>query len=86
MKLIVNNQTFQAEKIVKSDENIIGYDINNNEIFSFKGISDFTGFVLHDDLDNVIEFPPLEKTELEILQEQSEATIGALNFLVMNSF
>ena len=86
MKLLANGEIFKAEKIVKSDVNIIGYDINNNEIFSFKGISDFTGFILHDDLDNVIEFLPLEKTKLELLQEEIVATKGALNFLIMNSF
>lgn len=84
MKLIVNNKTFEAEKIVKLGLNIIGYDINNNEIFSFKGISDFTGFVLNDDLGNVIEFPPIEKTEIEILQEQLDAANGAIDFIINN--
>ena len=86
MKLIVNDETFQAEKIIKSDVNIIGYDINNNEIFSFKGISDFTGFVLHDDLDNVIEFELPQPTEMEILQEKNDTTEQTLNFILMNLF
>ena len=78
MKLIVNNETFQAEKIVKSDLNIIGYDINDNEIFSFKGISNFTGFILHDDLDNVIEFETPQATD----SERITATEEAINVLM----
>ena len=86
MKLIVNNEIFQVEKIIKTDVNIIGYDINNNEVFSFKGISDFTGFVLNDDLDNVIEFELPQPTEMEILQEKNDTTEQTLNFILMNLF
>ena len=73
MKLIVNNETLQAEKIVKTNVNIIGYDINNNEIFSFKGISDFTGFVLKDENDIVIEFeaPPITESERIVSTEEA---------------
>jgi len=41
-----NNQQFQAEKIIKTDTDIIGQDLNGNEIFTFRGISDFTLFSL----------------------------------------
>ena len=82
-KLILNNEIFEAEKIIKTDKNIIGYDINNNEIFSFKGISDFTGFVLKDENDIVIEFeaPPL--TEIEIANKRILNAENMLNAIMM---
>jgi len=84
MQLIVNNENFQAEKIIKTDKNIIGYDINNNVIFSFKGISDFSGFVLQDDNGNVIEFPPIEKTKDELERETLIKEIANLKIEIMN--
>ena len=69
-KLIFDNETFQAETIVKSDLNIIGYDITNNEVFSFKGISDFSGFILQDENGNVIGFEVQPKTEVELFKEE----------------
>lgn len=45
--LIFNNEEYQAERIVKNDANIIGYN-GNQEVFSFKGISDFSQFQLAD--------------------------------------
>lgn len=41
-----NREQFQAEKIIKTATDIIGQDSNGNELFSFRGISDFSGFVL----------------------------------------
>jgi hypothetical protein len=46
MKTIyVNGEELQAERIVKTDTDIIGYN-GNNEVFSFRGISDFSQFQL----------------------------------------
>ena len=78
-KLIVNNEIYEAETIIKTDKNIIGYDINNNEIFSFKGISDFTGLVLKDENDVVIEFSLPQATD----SERITATENAINMLMM---
>lgn len=36
---------YQAERIVKTGTDIIGYN-GNQEVFSFKGIADFTQFTL----------------------------------------
>jgi len=83
MKLIVNNETLQAEKIVKTNVNIIGYDINNNEIFSFKGISDFTGFVLKDENDIVIEFEAPPITESERIASTEEAINMLMTMSIM---
>ena len=79
-KLTVNNEIFEAEKIIKTDKNIIGYDINDNEIFSFKGISDFTGFVLKDENDIVIEFAIPQATDAERLKGLENA-INMLMFM-----
>jgi hypothetical protein len=46
MKILnFSGETYQAERIVKTDANIIGYN-GNAEVFSFKGISDFSLFQL----------------------------------------
>lgn len=43
--LTVNNETYQAERIVKTNTDIIGYN-GNTEVFVLRGISDFTQFKL----------------------------------------
>lgn len=43
-----NGEKLQAENIIKTDTDIIGYDENNKEIFAFRGISDFTLFTLEE--------------------------------------
>ena len=75
-----NNEQFQADKIIKNDKDIIGYDINDNEIFSFKGISDFTGFVLKDENDIVIEFAIPQMTDAERLKSL-EDVVNILMFV-----
>lgn len=39
------NERHEADKVVKTDDSIIGY-INDKEVFSFRGISDFSLFSL----------------------------------------
>lgn len=43
-------QTFAADKIFKDEvaKTIVGQDINGIELFSFKGIQDFSAFTLTD--------------------------------------
>lgn len=59
--LSCNGKNFQAEKIVKTSDSIIGYN-GNSEVFVFRGISDFSQFQLEEgqtfDLD--------EKEQLEM--------------------
>jgi hypothetical protein len=40
--------SFLADKIVKTGTDIIGYDASGNELFAFRGISDFSQFTLED--------------------------------------
>lgn len=43
--LTFNNEEFNAERIVKTDTDIVGYD-GIQEVFAFRGISDFSQFQL----------------------------------------
>jgi|BioPla2DNA2_1021312.scaffolds.fasta_scaffold42881_5 hypothetical protein len=58
-KLIYNNEQYTAERIVRTDKNIIGYN-GDNEVFAFRGISDFSQFELEDGQ----EFDMDEKEEM----------------------
>ena len=46
MKIKFNNEIFQADNIIKTDESITGYDHDGKIIFQFKGINDFSLFEL----------------------------------------
>lgn len=47
MKILVfNDEQFEADRIVKTADSITGYDTTGNQQFAFRGITDFTGFVL----------------------------------------
>lgn len=46
-KLIVDGEMFEAERIVKTDTDIIGYD-GGREVFAFRGIKDFNKFQLEE--------------------------------------
>lgn len=45
--LYVGDEIYKAEKIVKTNTSIIGYN-SGNEAFAFRGIKDFTQFKLKD--------------------------------------
>ena len=77
-----NNEQFQAEKIIKTEKDIIGCDINDNEIFSFKGISDFTGFILKDENDIVIEFEAPPMTDAERISMMEFTMMGLMDMLL----
>lgn len=47
--LIFNSEEYIAEKIIKNEDSIIGKDTNGKEIFSFRGIKDFSLFILKDE-------------------------------------
>lgn len=70
-KLLFNGEITEAENISKTSADITGTDQNNNEIFSFKGISDFSKFQLQDENNVNIEFSIPPKTEIELLQQEN---------------
>ena len=66
-KLMSNGEIFEADNIIKNNMDIIGLDLNDNTLFLFRGISDFSKFQLQDENGNKIEFPPLEATTEDYL-------------------
>ena len=46
--LMFNKEEFKAEKIIKTKDSIIGKNLEGKEVFSFKGIKDFSLFNLKD--------------------------------------
>jgi len=72
-----NNQEFKADTIIKTDTDTIGYDSSGNEIFSFKGISDFSGFTVKNEDGTNTNFDTMAKTELELLKETVDALVLA---------
>lgn len=68
--LTFNNETFHAERIVKTNTDIIGYNVNSKiPAWGFYGISDFTQFQL------------AESQEWDISEkEQQEAAIAGLAY------
>lgn len=46
-KLNFNGQIFESERIIKTNDSIIGYN-GDVVVFKFSGISDFSGFTLAD--------------------------------------
>lgn len=66
------NETFQAEEIVKTKDSIIGYT-DGNEVFSLRGISDFSHFTL--DEGQVFDKPKLtdvENLRLELARSNTQ--------------
>lgn len=55
-----------ADKITKTDTDIVGYDSAGNELFAFRGISDFSQFML----DGGAEFDT-EDDPIGVLQQQN---------------
>lgn len=64
--LIFNKQEFKADKIIKTETDIIGEDSNGNEVFALRGISDFSGFTLEEGQ----VFDTVEPSEQEVLNAQ----------------
>ena len=70
-KLSFNKVVYEAERIVKTDTDIIGYN-GNNETFAFRGISDFNEFVIDGEFD--VEFDELAalRADNEKLKTENE--------------
>lgn len=71
--LLFNNKEYQAEKIVKTNTDIIGYT-GGKEIFAFRGINDFSQFQLV----NGASFDPDPEQEKEQRIADLEAAVAAL--------
>lgn len=72
MKILnFNGEQFKAEKIIKTGTDIIGQDLNGNEIFAFRGISDFSQFTVANEDGSSADFDTIEPT----LEEKNRADI-----------
>lgn len=70
--LIFNNKEYEAEKIIKTDNSIIGKDIEGKEVFSFKGIKDFSLFTLKDGAEFDTEITEEQQLLSTVLLENAE--------------
>lgn len=63
-KLTVNGEEFKADKIIKNETDIIGKNATGNELFAFRGISDFNLFALEEGQNFDTELTIEERMEL----------------------
>ncbi|MFX3616211.1 MAG: hypothetical protein ACE3JK_01605 [Sporolactobacillus sp.] len=85
------SSSIEADKIVKTDTDIVGYDSAGNELFAFRGISDFSKFTLADGEEFDTEDDPIADLQqqnanllLQIaLQEQAITEMGNQNAAIM---
>lgn len=70
--LVYNSERLEAEKIIKKSNAIIGY-IGETEVFSFKGISDWSLFTIEGG-----DFDPNPEREWEQRIADLEAAIAAI--------
>lgn len=70
--LIYNGERLEAEKIIKKTDAIIGY-IGDTEVFSFKGISDWSIFAIEGG-----DFDPDLEAEREQRITDLEAAVAAI--------
>lgn len=75
--LIFTNHEYEAERIVKTDDSIVGYT-DDIVVFKFSGISDFNGFVLADEQE--FDEPPF--SEIEQLKAQNLELRETLDFIL----
>ncbi|MGM1048657.1 MAG: hypothetical protein ACQEXX_21295 [Bacillota bacterium] len=78
-KLTYLKEIYEAERIVKTDTNIIGYN-GKNEIFAFRGISDFSGFGVDGEFDIAVD----ELAVLRTANDELKSAILELSILVTN--
>ena len=74
-----NQEEYKAEKIIKTENSIIGQDLQGNEAFAFRGISDFSLFELEDG--QSFDVGEIEMLQSKLLEQQR--TIEELMFNVI---
>lgn len=60
----ITGEEFEAEKIIKTGTDITGYNCDGLEVFSLRGITDFSGFKMSEGQ----SFDIMEPTQDEILR------------------
>jgi len=62
-------ELYEAERIVKTADSISGY-VGTDEVFCFRGISDFSGFELDGEWDPAVQTPEEMLEELKQLRKR----------------
>lgn len=70
MKLQIDSEVLNAERIIRKGNDLLGYD-KGNVVFHFGGVKDFNAFRITDDEGNPVEFER-ELTQEEQLQRNLE--------------
>ncbi|KYG91497.1 hypothetical protein A0U40_00685 [[Bacillus] sp. KCTC 13219] len=80
--LYFQEETYEAERIVKNADSIVGY-VSNNVVFEFRGILDFEGFTLADGQAFDEQGITLEQLEQEnkLLKLQNQANAERIEFM-----
>ena len=77
-----NQEEYKSEKIIKTENSIIGQDLQGNEVFAFRGISDFALFELGDGQSFDMDEKELLKQELTktnaMVLELTEIILGGM--------
>ncbi|BDR82564.1 hypothetical protein [Clostridium tetani] len=79
-KLMVNDEVLEAEKIMKTETDIIGY-VDNKEVFAFRGIKDFSIFKL----ENEQQFDTPEDDLNKRIKALEQSNAELMNLLAMQS-
>lgn len=79
-QLKFNEKIYEAERIVKTSDSITGYN-GEVEVFSMRGISDFSGFELLDGAEWDTEETTEDSTEKNITIAMRETARNELSFL-----
>lgn len=80
--LVFLNKKYIASKIIKTEDSIIGKDTENKEVFTFKGIKDFSLFTLEDNAkfdteENLIDKIILDNINMQIqIDSLIQASLG----------
>lgn len=76
-KLEAFGEGFEAERIVKTADSIIGYN-GQAEVFAFRGITDFSLFVIDGEYDQP------QEDSLSVRLATAEAETAALNLAIID--
>lgn len=79
--LIFGSAEYVAEKIIKTDDSIIGY-IGHTEVFSFRDVSDFSVFSFSDKQQEFDTPEPKIEDKFNQLQEEKDALAETLDMLL----
>lgn len=81
--LTVLGEQFEAERVVKTTDSIIGYN-GQAEVFAFRGISDFSAFEIDGGYDEPVPDILDEVDGLKRKLATAEAETAALNLAVID--